>query len=176
MEENKNNDIPSDCEGGCTTCNKTCSKKNWLRLRETDDYKKLVKFFMDNGLEYNEEDYEGEADTDVVKLFEIVDFEGSLVAALCIALREGKYIIDGIAVTEERREEKLGKLLLDKAVKTVKSLGGDAIYLVARAPGFFKKYGFEIVDQEDAPSFFECKYCSQYKVSCQPEIMKYGIE
>ena len=60
-------------------------------------------------------------------------------------------------------------------VQQVKKLGGDSLYLVARAPEFFKKYGFVQVDPEDAPNFFECKYCPQYQVDCFPEVLKLEI-
>ena len=63
-------------------------------------------------------------------------------------------------------------MLVDKVKQEVLARGGDAIYLVARAPGFFRKLGFETIAPQNAPNFFECKQCPQYQVSCHPEVMK----
>ncbi len=144
-----------------------------LKMRTTEDYEKLVKFFVENQLEF---DGDEEVDTDIVRCFEVVHGEEEhLAAAAVLAKREGRYIIDGIAVEEPYRKLKLGKILLDKVIETVKEMNGDAIYLVARAPGFFRKNGFTEVNPDRAPNFFECKYCPQYQVSCHPEVMKLEI-
>ena len=142
-----------------------------LKMRTTEDYEKLVKFFVENQLEF---DGDEEVDTDIVRCFEVVHGEEEHLAAV-LAKREGRYIIDGIAVEEPYRKLKLGKILLDKVIETVKEMNGDAIYLVARAPGFFRKNGFTEVNPDRAPNFFECKYCPQYQVSCHPEVMKLEI-
>lgn len=147
-------------------------KMNKFELMETDEYEVLVKFFVENQLEF---DGDEEVDTDIIKCFKIMDEEGGLAGGAVLAEREGKYIIDGIAVDEKYRMNKLGKQLLDRVVEEVKALDGDSLYLVARAPGFFRRNGFEPVSEEVAPNFFECKYCPQYKVSCHPEIMKLEI-
>ena len=129
-----------------------------MKMRKTDDYEKLVKFFVENRLEFDGD--------------EEVEY---LVAGAVIARREEKYIIDGIAVDEPYRRLKVGKIILDKVVERVKEMGGDSIYLVARAPEFFRKNGFQTIDPDDAPNFFECKQCPQYQVDCHPEVMKLEI-
>ena len=144
-----------------------------MKMRKTDDYEKLVKFFVENRLEF---DGDEEVDTDIVECYEIVHGdEEYLVAGAVIARREEKYIIDGIAVDEPYRRLKVGKIILDKVVERVKEMGGDSIYLVARAPEFFGKNGFQTIDPDDAPNFFECKQCPQYQVDCHPEVMKLEI-
>lgn len=94
---------------------------------------------------------------------------------MVLAKREGRYIIDGIAVDAPYRKLKVGNILLQKVIDTVKELGGDSLYLVARAPGFFRANGFTAIDPETAPNFFECKYCPQYQKNCHPEVMKLEI-
>lgn len=144
-----------------------------MKMRQTNEYEKLVKFFVENQLEF---DGDEEVDTDIVKCFEIVHGdEEHLVGAAVLAKREGRYIIDGIAVDAPYRKLKVGKILLDKVIETVKELNGDSIYLVARAPEFFRKNGFVTIEADHAPNFFECKYCPQYQVSCHPEVMKLEI-
>ncbi|MDR1135907.1 MAG: GNAT family N-acetyltransferase [Clostridiales Family XIII bacterium] len=100
---------------------------------------------------------------------------GKLVGACVLALREGEYIIDGIAVDAELRRVRLGEALLRTAIEEVGTLGGKSLFLVARAPGFFRKQGFVTVARDEAPNFFECFGCPQYNSSCFPEVMKRNI-
>ncbi len=141
-------------------------------MRETEDYEKLVPFLIENDLEFSEED---PVPTDLVKCWEVVagkEADAELLAALVLAKREGEYIIDGIAVKKMFRKFKIGKILLEKGIKEVLERGGKSIYLVARAPEFFRKQGFVTIPREEAPNFFECLTCPQYGVDCHPEVMK----
>ncbi len=157
-------------------------------MRTTDEYERLVQFFVKNGLEF---DGDEEVDTDIIKCWKIsqavqddlthvkdahTDGKDALAAGCVLALREGRYIIDGIAVDPALRKAGLGKMLVEKVKQEVLARGGDAIYLVARAPGFFRTLGFETIDPQDAPNFFECKQCPQYQVSCHPEVMKLELK
>ena len=150
-----------------------CSRKPMLTLSQTDEYDRLVQFFAENEMEY---DGDEEVDTDVVCCYKLTAADDKLVGGVVLAKREGRYIIDGIAVDPSMRDQKLGKILLDKVISKVRELGGDAIYLVARAPEFFRKNGFVTIDPADAPNFFECKYCPQFGDTCHPEVMKIYIE
>ena len=144
-----------------------------FRMQSTDEYERLVKFFVENELEFNGDE---EVDTDIIKCWKMTHTDDVLVAGCVLAKRQGEFIIDGIAVTQLFRKFGLGKILMEKAIKEVKARSGNKIYLVARAPGFFKTMGFETVKPEDAPVFFECAQCPQYNVKCFPEIMKLEIE
>lgn len=139
-----------------------------LMMEQTEDYSKLVEFFIKNELEYDEGE---EYDTHFIKAYQITH-GGDLVAAIGLALTEGQYVISGIAVDPIYRKMKLGKMLLEKMIKVVKDLGGKEIVLVARAPGFFKKFGFVNVPKEEEPDFFDCVGCPQNGVKCFPEILK----
>lgn len=92
-----------------------------------------------------------------------------------LAERQGEFIVDGIAVDPEYRKEKLGKALLDLGIAETRKRGGKRIFLVARAPGFFRKSGFVTVPREEAPNFFECLTCPQYGVDCHPEVMRLDL-
>ena len=160
-------------------------KLNYV-IAATDDYERLVPFFVANDLEFpDEEDYE--VPTDLVQCWKVT--EGAqpepdedsaeyktdrhrLIGGFVLAERQGEFIVDGIAVDPEYRKEKLGKALLDLGIAETRKRGGKRIFLVARAPGFFRKLGFETIAPQDAPNFFECKQCPQYQVSCHPEVMK----
>ncbi|MCI6991858.1 MAG: GNAT family N-acetyltransferase [Clostridiales bacterium] len=140
-------------------------------IAETDEYAKLVEFMIANQLEFTEEDAE-EVPTDLVKCWEITDSAGNLIGGFVLAKRQGEYICDGIAVDGSRRGENLGTELLNKGIEETKSLGGRRMYLVARAPEFFRKNGFVTIPREEAPNFFECLTCPQYGKTCHPEVMK----
>lgn len=146
---------------------------NNLIYRETTEEKKLDRFFIDNQLEYSEEH---PVDTERIKMWEAVDEGGALLGGLVLAIRQEEYIIDGIAVDSSLRGKGAGGELLELAVREAKSRGADSIYLVAKAPGFFGKHGFETVSREEAPEFFECLTCPQYGVSCHPEVMRLVLQ
>ena len=146
--------------------------KNDLIYRETTREKKLDSFFIENDLEYSEEH---PVDTERIRMWEAVDEKGKLVGGLVLAIRQGEYIIDGIAVDSAMRGRHIGEKLLGLAVGEAERRGAQCIYLVARAPGFFAAYGFKTVSREDAPEFFECLTCPQYGVSCHPEVMRLDI-
>jgi N-acetylglutamate synthase-like GNAT family acetyltransferase len=140
-----------------------------LRVSVTEDYEGLVPFFIENGLEFSEED---EVPTDIVKCWKAEDADGGLAGGCVLARREGEFICDGIAVAPPFRTGGLGKRLLDALIAEVRDRGGERLYLVARAPGFFARIGFIPVERAAAPNFFECFTCPQYGKTCFPEVMK----
>lgn len=144
-----------------------------FRIQTTDEYERLVKFFVENELEF---DGDEEVDTDIIHCWKMTHTDDVLVGGCVLAKRQDKFIIDGIAVTKLFRKFGLGKIMLKKAINEVKKLGGNELYLVARAPEFFRNFGFETVDASDAPLFFECAQCPQYQKTCFPEIMRLRVE
>ena len=150
-----------------------------IKLQVTDDYDSLVPFFIENELEFSEE--EPPVTEEIIKLWKITeesfDEEGDpadsrIIGGFVLAKRQGEFICDGIAVDPEYRMFGYGRELLNKGIEEVRNLGGKRMYLVARAPGFFAGEGFVKVDRNDAPEFFECFTCPQYGVSCTPEVMR----
>lgn len=139
-----------------------------IKITVTDDMDVLNDFFEANDLEISDAE---PVETNVIKAWRADDENDKLVGGVCLAFREGDYIIDGIAVDQSLRGKRMGEKLLGLAIDQVKSLGGKKLFLVARAPGFFKTQGFNIVSEKEAPLFFECADCPQYKVDCFPEIM-----
>ncbi|NLD19050.1 MAG: GNAT family N-acetyltransferase [Clostridiales bacterium] len=143
-----------------------------FKISETTDYEKLVPFFIENQLEFSEDE---PVPTDIVKCWEITEGDGreyvKLIGGFVLAKREGEFIVDGIAIDPKYRKYKLGKALLERGIEETLKQGGERIYLVARAPEFFKKQGFVTVERKDAPNFFECLTCPQYGVDCHPEVM-----
>jgi len=143
-----------------------------FKMKETDDFEKLVPFFIENGLEYDEDEKASES---LVQCWEIVhgdENDEHLVAALALSERGGGYVIDAVAVSKLFRKFKMGKILVEKAIKEVLQRGGRCIYIVAKVPGFFEKLGFKAITREEAPDFSECFSCEQFGNGCSPEVMK----
>ncbi|MDR2355063.1 MAG: GNAT family N-acetyltransferase [Clostridiales Family XIII bacterium] len=158
-----------------------------VAIFETEAYDALVAMFIRNGLEFSADEA---VPTDLVKCWEALELRvnadasgksaspasyGRRVGGCVLALREGAFIIDGIAVEPEYRAHKLGKKLLELAVNEAKARGGRELFLVARAPEFFRKQGFVTVPRAGAPMFFECFGCPQYNESCFPEVMRLAL-
>lgn len=142
-------------------------------ISETDEYDRLVEMFIRHGLEFSVDE---PLPTDLVKCWKAEDENGKLISGCVLAMRGGEYIIDGIATEPEYRKENIAGKLLQLALDEVKARGGEAVFLVAKAPGFFKKHGFEEIPATDVPLLFDCLSCPQYQRSCFPETMKLQID
>lgn len=144
---------------------------NDIKICETEEYDRLVDFFIENELEFSADD---PVPTDIIRCWKAEE-GGRLMGGCVLAKRQGKFIIDGIAVDPSKRKDGLGSRLLGKAVSLMEDMGGSELFLVARAPDFFRTQGFFSVEKKDAPNFFECLTCPQFGVSCHPEIMKLEV-
>lgn len=142
-----------------------------FRMESTDDYELLVPFFIENGLEFDEDEKHPE---DGVKAWKVTQGD-HLIAGCSLVLRDGNFVIEGIAVEKTFRKFGIGKILIGKALEEVRNRGGRELILMARKPGFYEKLNFQVVKPEDAPPIFDCLGCPQYGVDCFPEIMKYEI-
>ena len=139
-----------------------------IKIIETKNYDALVDFFIRNDLEFSKEE---PVSTDIIIGYEAYIGE-ALIGGCILARRQDEYIIDGIAVEPEYRNTDIGSRLLDRALAKAKADGGDTLFLVARAPGFFRKHNFSTIAREDGPLFFECYTCPQFEKTCFPEVMK----
>lgn len=143
-----------------------------VEINETIHYEELMDLFFRNGLEITAEE---PVPTDIVKGWK-AEIGGRLIGGCVLSLRQGDFIIDGIAIEPEFRNTKTGSMLLACALDETRKRGGESVYLVAKAPGFFKKQGFNSVERDTAPLFFECFSCPQYLKTCFPEVMQYRID
>ncbi|MDR1815367.1 MAG: GNAT family N-acetyltransferase [Clostridiales Family XIII bacterium] len=142
-----------------------------VRISVTDDYRPLIGFFIENDLEFEEGEEYG--DDEIVRCWRAdAEPDGGLVGACVLAKRDGRFICDGIATDASVRGMGLGRELFELLIEEVRARGGREIYLVARAPGFYRKFGFAEVPREEAPAVVECFACPQYGVSCHPEVMR----
>jgi amino-acid N-acetyltransferase len=139
-----------------------------ITIQESNRYTEIIQFFIENELEFTE-DQKQIPDT-VVKYWEALDGE-KLVGGCVLGMREGAYVLEGIATDAGYRKKRMGERLLGKALTHLKTSGASKLYLCARAPGFFKTQGFLTIDRADAPKFDGCENCDQFGVKCYPEVM-----
>lgn len=175
-------------------------KSTQLKISVTQMHEKLNPFYAENGLEIAEDE---PVSTDTIKSWVIMKNVGgadvqpddaitastdiieepladddageNIVGACTLAFRQGEYIIDGIALAPQARGTGGGTALLKAAEEEAALRGGKRIYLVARAPEFFRENGYVTVERGDAPEFFECFGCDQYNKTCFPEVMKHVL-
>ena len=143
-----------------------------IHIIPTEDHDSLNELYERNDLEISEDEPVG---TDAVQSW-ILKQDEEMAGAATLAVRQGEYIIDGIALEPGFRGGGLGTALLKTVIDDVRQRGGSRIYLVARAPEFFAANGFSEVERSDAPMFFECFGCDQYNVRCFPKVMKYVLK
>ena len=146
---------------------------NAIRIKETGNYEELIPLFSASGLEIHVE-----ADNKPKGMITCWKAErnGQLAGGVSIEKKDGHFVIGDIAVEESIRGENIGSLLLATAMEKIYDLEGEEIYLVAKAPKFFEKYGFTYLEEEDVPEIFNCKHCDQRGVKCYPEFMKFEFE
>ena len=138
-------------------------------ISETRNYLILEKLFKDSGLEFNL-GKNGLYPWGFVKAFCCKDVD-NIIAGSSITFRKGNYILNDIAVAEEFRSMNIGESLLAVTEKEIEKLGGKTIYITAKAPGFFAKYGYEYLDEKDVPDIFVCFDCKQLNITCNPKFM-----
>lgn len=139
-------------------------------IRRTIDYRKLVPLFIKSGLEIHEED---PIPTGLVTCFEMVDEKtGELIGASGLVHDNGLYIVRCIAVDEKYRGNGYGRLLVEVVLEELNQLQAKEAWLTAKIPGFYKKFGFEVIDRVVAPRISNCQECPQFHNGCESEIMK----
>ncbi|MGI6752377.1 MAG: GNAT family N-acetyltransferase [Anaerovoracaceae bacterium] len=146
-----------------------CIEGNDIRICETDEYDRLVEMFIRHDLEFS---FDEPLPTDLIKCWKAEDLRGNLVAGSVLAMRGGEYVIDGIATEPQYRKRKIGAELLRLALEEAKVRGGSRVFLVAKAPGFFRKQGFLSIDPDSTGQLFDCASCPQFGVNCHPQVMK----
>lgn len=139
------------------------------RIDSTQDFITMQKLFHQNGLEVNLEDDEGKG---VLGLWRAVDAHGDLLGGLKIEERSGELVLACIAVEEPSRKLGIGAELLQIAIHFAIERQEQRLLLVAKAPSFFKKFGFYEVDMEEYRHITKCYTCAQRGISCYPEVLR----
>lgn len=141
-------------------------------VKETDDYYGLFKMFMEHGLEVSPEDPPHE---ETIKYWEALDDDGNRVGGAQLEKRVGEFVVGGISVLPEFRNQYIGKMLMETIIDEVRSRGGNRLMLVAKVPEFYYTLGFVSLPREDAPHISKCITCPQFNSTCFPEVMLLGL-
>ncbi|MDO5037795.1 MAG: GNAT family N-acetyltransferase [Tissierellia bacterium] len=140
------------------------------RIQETQDYLQFEDLFKSSDLEFHL-DESGLQPEGSLGGFACLGPEGEILAGAVITQRDGYFILNDIAVREDLRGQGLGQVLLEKSLDKIRDLGGQSVYITAKAPGFFKKYDFVFLSPEETPDIFSCLDCNRYEEDCFPEFM-----
>ncbi len=143
-----------------------------MDIKEVNNYRKLGKLFKDSGIEVKTFDDLPEG---VIAAYEgYIDNE--FVGGVSIQKKNGEYLIYDIAVMKELRGKHIGRALLLHALNKINEFEATRVYLVAKAPKFFEKYGFCYVPDSEVPPLFNCLNCEQYNVTCFPKVMRLNMK
>jgi len=138
-------------------------------INESSDYEKLSRFFCDNGLEIEPGI---ERPENVVKCWECIDTKNNkLIGGASLEKRKEEFVVADMAVASDYRKEKLGTKLMNMLEEEIIEMGGNEAWLVGKAPVFYLKLGWEIVERKNAPEISKCFTCSKFGNECNPEIM-----
>lgn len=141
-----------------------------VKISPITDPAPVMDLFMRSDLEIEEDEF---VRRQFLKGYKAENEKGEVIGGCALTVQEGHYIINGIAVDPEYRKTNIASELLSKTTADAKALGAEEMILVARAPGFFRKNGYENVPDSQVPQgLFDCLQCPQYKTRCFPEIMK----
>lgn len=138
-----------------------------IKIIETKNYLEFSELFAAAGLENVDRVPDGFLTT-----FKAISPSGVLTGAVSLVLRNGYYILNDIAVEEALKHKGIGRRLLETALTYFQDLGAKSVWLTAKAPDFFRLYGFRPLAEEEIPDIFTCKACDQYGTSCNPVFMK----
>ncbi|MGI6722376.1 MAG: GNAT family N-acetyltransferase [Anaerovoracaceae bacterium] len=120
-----------------------------LKMMETEDREELADFF---GRMEMDAPWEGDGIRRQLTCWKVTHgCEGYIAGAVALGRSEGNFFLEEIAVDYIYRKMKLGKIMLDKVVRTVRCEGGSVLYAEVEDGRFFEKNGF-VAAREGAPA------------------------
>lgn len=156
------------------------------RIIKTEEYEPLAELFDANGLHADPEEGRAEDSVALWRCEELVnelgnaaeEGNGKLIAAAELMYTAGVYVLRNIAVSDEYKSQGFGTILLAEVENEVgQRLGKDGdMWLCAKVPEFYRRFGWSEVDRLDAPDFTECFDCEEYGVTCFPKVMKKTVK
>lgn len=147
-----------------------------IRLEGTYDPEEVMEVFLRHDLEAEEDEFTA-GHTTLLKGFVAYNEDtGQKIGAAALAERQGRIVINGIAVDEPYRRAGVASELLALVLDEARRRGDERIWIVARAPKFFEAHNFLPVDEREVPEgLFDCFACPQYKIECFPKLMIYDL-
>lgn len=140
-----------------------------FRIQPSEDFAGLQVLFHRNGLEVrpDERDQSG-----LLGLWQALSTEDDAVlGGLKMEERAGLLVLSCIAVEPAYRGTQVGAALLQCAIDFAKTRGAPRLFLVAKVPTFFKKFGFCALPMQPYRQITKCYDCPQRGISCQPELL-----
>jgi len=112
--------------------------------------------------------------SDMRAQFVIRDGEGRLGAAGRLEYSYGHPMVEEIAVREDLRRSGLGTIIVSAILDEAKEEGIGTIWVMARAPEFFRSLGFKPAPDKELLSKLkeECAVCRDHIVICNPILMR----
>lgn len=140
-------------------------------ILESKEYFPLIPMYIEEGLEINPEDPEPEG---IVVCLKMMDNENLIGCATLTEVNE-EYIIRCVVIKKEFQKKGLGSILVKKIIEKVRDRNGKRVLLTAKVPEFYKKLGFEIISEEEAPFESNCIKCHRFHNGCESQIMKLDL-
>lgn len=138
-------------------------------IKKTMDYDGMVDLFVRSGLEISPDE---PAPKGLLTCFELTDeVTKERLGAGGLVRENGEYILRCVAVEEAHRGKNFGKRLVEAILEEAVNHGAKRIWLTAKVPDFYKKFGFIVVPGEEAPFKVKCGSCPQYHNGCESEVM-----
>ncbi|MEE0649032.1 MAG: GNAT family N-acetyltransferase [[Clostridium] scindens] len=132
-------------------------------------FEAMLPMFIRTGLEYSLEE---KAPEGLLTCIEVIEREtGNRVGGAALAYAHDVFIIKAVAIEQAYQGKGLGTMVVKDAIKEAQGRGAVKIFLVAKVPEFYKKLGFQVVDQQSASDISTCYLCSRYHNGCDSEIM-----
>lgn len=142
-----------------------------FKIKKSMDFEALLPMCIRAGLEMKPDEKAPEGLMFCLELYE--ETVDKRVACAALVDTGELYLVRAVAVEEEYRGLGLGRRIIDELLTEAKKYGIKELMLTAKVPGFYKKFGFEVIAREEAPaSFTDCLYCPQFHNGCDSEIMK----
>jgi len=140
-------------------------------ITETDDYYPISEFLAENDVEVKVSETPA---AETLRMWRVEEPKTrKIMAAVILQIRDGVYCVGGIAVGEKYRSYGLGKVLLELVMNGAREEGAKYLWASAKAPGYYKKNGWETMNWETSPRVaIHCPSCSRRGRTCFPEIMR----
>ena len=133
-------------------------------------FKEMIPLFIRAGLEVEPDAKEPEG---LITCFEVIRKDTrERVGGAALAWQEKEFVLRCVAIEKEYQKQGLGSMIVHEAVAEAKRHGAKRLMLNAKVPEFYKKLGFSIVPEEEAPDISECMNCHRFHNGCDSEIMK----
>jgi|LSQX01.2.fsa_nt_gb GNAT superfamily N-acetyltransferase len=135
-----------------------------IRFITLDSDEDLHSLFIKGGLEVGNEPIPS-------KFMRVLAFkeEEDYLAGASLGKRGEYLVVDSITVDERLRGRGIGQKLMKELLFDLPY--EKDLYLMAKAPDFFKKLGFELIPMEECPPVFGCLNCDRLGVNCFPKPM-----